>query len=675
MKIQKMVLLVGLLLTVTLSITYLAFAEHSCDESPEGTLPFGQKRLTTPWPKINGKRGPIAISLADAGKVTLSWDVGSLIKNRAKIEYEVKFDSNFTVLDKDDPERIKHGSIAGKTGQHSFSLLTKSEQRGTYYIRIAAQNNNGKDVALRSQPVVVYVDPPFGFYDVEIALVPTISGLMSALYPNHITTAYFKLGAYPLTDQKFNPLNIALPYDSGKLELFWETTLEDCTHAILSVKDDKEVIYNETQAGVKVHELHKVGEVVAYIERRGSFDLTSLLKGLKWGREYSLSVHPIDSNLQPAGKPSDSKVMKVFYSSPYLKIKPDIVKGDLPRPKKEIRKIQVTPFYYCVQDDHRKHTFSFSEPMDKKSVESNLTVSPPWPDVQIKWYVNDTEMGYGNLSNLWFDTVYTMTLGTGAKTKTGKKILETPVQWLFKTYPYAEECPEVVVFDFSPKPVLVPPAVSYYVSEDMFFVFFLKNAEDLKIGRIHGIEGYFKDYPKLPGGVFKFVVTGRSFQKHLDMWGQDSYIQLMGKNALGDAYKNYYFPINEMVEVKADLSIKDVSWQNGKFAIHVVNKGPDTIPATHTPYISVDTRFIHIKNVGIADSEVYLNQTPYFSIDFAPNTERIILAKTNDVPEGVVKKHHWDNDWAYALLHLKPNIYLVNDPNKDNNSFKQESPF
>lgn len=646
----------------------------TCDTSPEGTLPFGQKRLTTHWPQINGQRGPISMLLPDAGNVTLSWDMGSTITGGDQIEYEVKYKSNFTVLDNDDPESIQKGTLMGAAGQHPLVLATEEKDLGTYYVRIGAQDHQGQDVALRSQPVIVHVNPPFTVTEVVPTMLP-----IGAWFVNPNTKTRLKIDGHGWSKSE---VKISSTFD-GTAHLDWETKLTDCAMVQLHLVEEGpggKLIHTEKQIGSDVHYGCSTEDgVVSCTEREGSFDITSVVANLAWGKKYGIWIHPLNSAGNKIDLPSNRIYLSVHYRSPFIEtamIRGQYIGTGTPKGQPFLSKIEwskVTPHYGCIPNDHGQIHFIFSEPMDTQSVESNLTVIPPWPDVEILWHENDTRLGYGNMSNLWFDTTYSFTLEMGAKTKTGKSILETPVQWRIQTLPYAETCPEITCMGVSPPEVLVPP-YSSGIAKDVCFTFQTTNAEILSTQNFY-LNGYWQanNYPKLPGGSFLWLATAKASAATFEQWGQNPYWEINIANALGWATGRLYYKIEEMTRVNADLGIQSVSWKNDECAIHVVNHGPAGIPRIYLPYLSVDTRFIATTH-GVVDSKVHLGQGSPQDGDFAPNTERIVIAKTDDLPGGVVKKHHWAGI-TYALINLHLNTKLVEDTNSTNNFFKQDTSF
>jgi len=654
-------------------LTNIAFSKDICDQSPENTLPFGQKRLTTPWPKINGLQGPVELTLKDAANATLSWDIPTSLSSVTQIEYEVKRGSNFTVLDKDEPNRIQNGIIKKRSGNYILTLAKDKNDLGIYYIRIAAQNSDGKDMALRSQPVKVMVGKIMSIAELEPIFNP-----FGTLIFNKKTRTYFEIDGVIHNVVK---LKLESNFD-GILEFKWETEQENCTEVQLNITDAKDpgtLLYSIKQVGTAEASVCKTDEgYIPCTRRKGSFDLTSIFKNLKWGKKYQLWINHLNNAGEIVGLLSKMHFLAIDYRSSYIDavsirgqaLGPGTPEG-LSLPKK-IEWSRVTPHYGCMKDDHRQFTFIFTEPVNITSVKNNLSVFPPWPDVELKWHNNDTELGYGNMSNLWFDTVYTVTLGIGAKTKSGKALLETPVQWQVKTLPYAEKCPKVIAMNILPLEIQLPPK-SIGATEVQFS--FQTDAADYLNVFIPHLSGYWKDekYPKLPGGVFTYMANGKNTHPSVQSFGETPFWRISLANALGWVDSQDYFVLKEMPVAKADLAILGVSWENGKFAVHLKNNGPESISALQLPYLSVSVRAIATSH-GIVDGEISLDEFVSGNGDMAPGKEYSAVMKTNDTPEGVLKKEHWGNI-TYALLNLRKNIYVINDTNKNNDFYEKDTPF
>ncbi len=237
MKLVRCCIIVVLLFPVlAVMLLNTGSARQSCDESPlDSALPFGQKRLTTPWPKVNNSRGPIDVSESNAANITLSWDLQKTLPQASQIEYEVLFGSSFTVLDQDEPKRIQNGVVKKNSGQYPLNISASGKGKGVYYIRIVAQNSKGVDLALRSQPVLVRVDQPL-YEIVEVAQDPTAS-LLSLLY-NKETSVMFDIDSEGSIDQNGN-----LTVDTtlqGQVEYRWRTTQPECAVVEMNISDINE---------------------------------------------------------------------------------------------------------------------------------------------------------------------------------------------------------------------------------------------------------------------------------------------------------------------------------------------------------------------------------------------------------------------------------------------------
>lgn len=556
-----------------------------------GPLPFGQKRLTTPWPKVNGSRDPICLAKPLKTSVNLEWD--TLATTGAKqIKYEIVFGSNFTKLDGDQSGAIASAVVKSTKGSIVLDLASFGKGSGTYYIRVAAQDALGEDVAYRSQPVKVVLEPN--------GCVPLLLGKPINLFTvNHFTSVKYGYarGVSVTTEPQSFP--------EGPPFIQWSTLLEACSNARLEVvKGDfnagSSALYSKTGAGsVYPHKANVSG-----IHRWGRFDLKPVYLKLlaakhNLGQKYALRVVPIDAQGKQCGaaatelylqyfQPHSASISKVMLNGQYLTGMP---KGSLMAPPVYEGYNTVTPKFNCWKDN-TKIFVSFKQEMDEKSVEKAMTISPPWPDLVVKWYTKNSmvtsgeihSIGIGNMSNLWFDTVYTITLGTGAKTKSGKKILQTPVQWRFRTMPFADKMPLIEIVDYS-KIVTIP-------NGEMTIAYAFNNVDKAEVGL-----GYVfhTQIPQSLISVKETIEVLRVDPAYDPAMG--AHVSVLYGNALAILGERHPFKVNVVPPVKTDLAISSAHLIPGRLStdqitmdpyVEITNNGPSSIAKDVLPFAKVD---------------------------------------------------------------------------------------
>ncbi len=539
------------------------------------TLPFGQEHATTPWPMINMSRGPVNLPEPNF-KGTLSWDAKG-IQGCAQVEFEVKYGSAFTVLGADEPGRIDGGVLKQPAGQHPLDFAKYGKGLGTYYVRVAAQDAKGADVAFRSQPVVVNAHPAGAPPGDAVLLSLTFAGFTdyhsdSALTwnvtsdPDSIMLAG-DFSKNPMAAHGMVVINATACFTATKgwKYFHWRTPWPHCA------KGRFEVAKGDFGSAAPIHDVQDTGhpyqssgpkDVHGHIKRFGYVDLLPVYQKIlaanpSPGQPYAVRVTPLDAAGSPCGGPSDTqylqfapyafaakaKIKTVYYDGGSLDLGTP-VGGPCPPPVHE--GTTVMPAFTCWKDN-TKLFISFEGPMDAASVNQAIGFSPPWPDIVTKWY-QDNQFGVGHMSSLWFDTVYTITLGTGAKTKSGAKILDKPLQWRVKTLPFAEKIPGIKKLEIAPNPVVIPPGdvtLSYRVEDATDFYMELVN-----VYGEHG-SGTATYDPPLPEGS----VRTRILNPVPNPKGPSYYIRAVAGNALGFFAEHFPFQIKQIPKAKADLAI------------------------------------------------------------------------------------------------------------------------
>ncbi len=538
-------------------------------------LPFGQEHATTPWPMIDMSRGPVNLPEPNL-KATLSWDAKA-IQGCVQVEFEVAYGSAFTVLGGDEPGRIDSGIVKQPAGQHPLDFAKYGKGLGTYFVRVAAQDAKGADVAFRSQPVVVNAHaagaPPSDvrvtsltmagftdfFSDTTLAWVVTSD-------PDSILLAgeFAKKQAFPL-GQIVIDATAYFNATKGWKFLHWRTPWPNCA------KGRVEVAKGEFGAGAPLHDAQDAGhpyqsggpkDVHGHIKRFGYVDLLPVYQKIlaanpSPGETYAARVTPLDAAGSPCGGPSETqylqfapyafaaktKIKTVYYDGGSLDLG---TPADSPCPPAVHEGTTVMPAFTCWKDNS-KLVITFDGPMDAASVNKAIGFSPPWPDIVTKWY-QDNQFGVGHMSSLWFDTVYTITLGTGAKTKSGAKILDKALQWRVKTLPFADKIPSIKKLEIVPGTVIIPPGamtINYRVEDATDFYMELVNA----YGE-YGI-GTAEYDPPLPEGSVRTSVLNPVPKPD----GPGYFIRAVAGNALIFFAEDFPFQIKQIPKVKADLAI------------------------------------------------------------------------------------------------------------------------
>lgn len=558
-------------------------------------LLYGPKWLTTPWPTVNGSRGPVTMQIPKATG-NLAWNVQEITK-ASQVEYEVTYGVNFTKLDGDEPGRIASGTIDNVAATVTLDFASYGKGPGTYYVRVAAQDSGGKDVAYRAQPVKVRVHPKGGPPGIVVKVL------------NFVTVNFFS------TTIQFFPTTLVsdpLSFPEGPKYFQWRTSLKNCQKVRFEVVEDdfkagKQPIFSQIDSG-SIYKLPN-GDPYPWFHRWGHIDLKPVYQKLlaaknQPGKAYALRVVPLDSQSKSCGAASDQLYLQYF--EPYGKyIKHFMLygqyfvgapKGSLKPPPIHEGYHKVTPEFNCWKDN-TKFFIVFEQEMDKPSVEKALTISPPWPDKVIKWYDKTSKItggaahsiGVGHMSNLWFDTVYTITLGTGAKTQKGKKILQTPVQWRFKTLPYAEKIPSIQKMNYT-KAVTIPPGdmtISYKFT-------------DVAKGEIR-LWNVYATGPalQLPEATQKYKITSVKSKPTYEPT-KETCIHVTLGNALMVSSMRFPFKVSAIQPSKTDLAIALAYLVPGKGRdpvlslepfVKVINKGPDPVPKEILPLVKVETTY------------------------------------------------------------------------------------
>jgi hypothetical protein len=530
-------------------------------------LPPGGKE-TTPWPQINGTHGPVDLPLPNV-TCTLGWNATE-IKGCSQIEYEVAYGNTFTKLEGDEPGRVTSGIVKKAAGTQTIDFAALGKGLGTYYVRVAAQNASGQEVALRSQPAVVRVVAAGGSLPV---LVPGVLVWTFANFTNYFSPlspsdwqvdegpVYFWAGSV------YNPF-LRTGYDYFQ----WHTTNSLCVSGRL------DVVAGDFGKGPSIHTATMPGRQLQQgghgtskwplVERFGHFEMKPIYQKLlaanpaPW-QVYALRVTPLDAAGKSCGDPSPTKYMQYApaYAKCYIKsvslhgcdLDPrGCMVGDVAQPTLDPagKGVVIVPAWNCWKD-HSALLIGFSELMDRDSVEKALTFSPPWPQTITTWYdkkagTTDWEtIGVGHLSNLWFDTVYTITLDTKAKTKSGQPLIAGPVRWQFRTLPYAADLATIEKFDY-PKVIVTPPGtlnVNYRVKDtEEFWIDLWQSVAHSEI---------VPTKAPLPEGTLSSQVYAPKPAEP----GIGTYISAVVGNALGYFEYKHSFQLKELPDVNADLAL------------------------------------------------------------------------------------------------------------------------
>lgn len=573
-------------------LQHLSFVEADEDwvQTKGGPFPFGQKRLTTPWPKVNGSRDPVCLAKPIKTSASIEWDTQEIIDAK-QIEYEIMFGSNFTKLDGDQSGAIASGILKSTKGSIILDFASFGKGPGTFYIRVAAQDAFGADVAYRSQPVKVVVEPK----ECTPVLVGKPTNILTVNYFTWIKHGHAKGVTVTSEPQSF---------PEGPPFIQWSTSPKACVKARLEVVEGdfiagSSVLYSEIGAG----SVYAYSHIEPGIHRWGRFDLKPVYQKLlaannKSGQKYALRIVPLDAQSKKCGAAADALYLQYFQS--FRKSIESVMingqslvgmpNGSIVAPPIKKGYHTVTPDFNCWKDN-TKVFISFNQEMDEASVEKAISISPPWPDLVAKWYPKGSKItagsihtiGIGHMSNLWFDTVYTITLGTGAKTKSGKKILQTPVRWRFKTLPFADKMPLIEKIDYS-KIVTIP-------NGEMTIAYAFNNVHRA------GIDLGYVFHTQIPQSLIaaKETVKVLRLDPAYDP-AKGAHISVIYGNALAILGEHYPFKVNVVPPVKTDLAISAANLIPGKSStdkihinpyVEITNNGPGSLSKDVLPFVKV----------------------------------------------------------------------------------------
>ncbi len=615
-----------------------------------GPYPFGQKQLTTPWPLIDGHRGPI-LKLASKGKGMLSWNVAG-IPGAARIEYEITYGKTYSNLAKDEPGRVATGVVKATQGAHWIDFASFPQGLGTYYVRVAAQSVKGKDLALRSQPVIVRL------VKVLPAPPPPPPPPGGAQWGKPNTTRCW------LVDEIGNNLPSECTYpgwafDNSPRYLQWTSRIDACAQARVECFAMVGHYYKPPPVQSLVSQGAPAGS--PYFGIKGAIDLRNTFTKLTPNQSYMIRATPLNSLQQPCGSPSDWLTVAVAPGGQYVRgalirgqyLGPGTAKGR-PFPAKALQRIRITPHFGCSKNDHSKFYIQFSQAVDTASVEKALTIWPPWPDVEFKWYDGNSLLGVGHMSNIWFDTVYTFTLGKAARLANGAHFLAADIQWRAKTYPYVSN----VIYA---KLNVLTPEVTLPVDDKLRFSYQTQYAQRIE-WNITNVYGYqTSGGPALQGGAFEFRVRGM-LPKARQLTSKP-YVKLIMTNALVDRVLAEPFKVKVLPAANADLAVTSVSFTSGHLIVGVQNFGPDTVPNAFLKGINLDVRLVYTP-WGVIDSETTTLAAAAGNADLAPYGALSIAPTLKKIPGGFLTSKI---SFARALINLSVPTNLVHDVKMSNN--------